>query len=63
LLARRLAKGMANKLVGKATAKPINQLVRNLLIKPSAKPVFNAIIVNVIVVSKDKVIKNAINML
>ena len=49
-----------NRLVGNATAKPISQPEMNLWRKPTVKPVIIAVIVKDIVVSKAKVIKNAV---
>ena len=48
-------------LVGKATTKPIIQPLKKLLMNPTVHPVFIVVIVEVIVVSKAKVIKNATN--
>lgn len=46
---------------GKATTKPITQPLKKLLMNPTVHPVFIVVIVEVIVVSKAKVIKNATN--
>ena len=56
-----LAKGIANKLVGKATTNPIIHPCRNLCRNPEVQPVFIEVIVKVNVVSKAKVIKKATN--
>lgn len=54
-----LARGITSKLVGKATANPINQPTKNLKTKPSVNPVFTIVIVKLMVVFKAIVIKNA----